>query len=508
MGEAKRTTSVDIDAPRVVQTVGPEILRSPTVSPQHHRSSEPIREHAVPEHPSFHHSKWPPVYKSKLIEHWVSNYEWPKSPLEVDIMEDFLVQQQTQSLPRTKSTTSLNETTSREIKSRPYTNKNYEVFLESKGIFLDDHKDGITSDSKNFCRRLLEKYSETPSGTRFDDDVFKSTCQRLRKKNEAGVIRIIAEFIVPSAEGAIDRGRISFQHLVESVNESWDSSIPLVWMPQLPQTLPSSQALQLQQFQKFRLSQPQPDYAVGFPRQSFTDDQLKKLAPFVGEIGDRSFFMGTAYMYFPFLTVEVKCGKTALEIADRQNAHSMALSVRGVVKLFRVVKCEKELHQQILSFSISHDHQMVKIYGHYPVIDGDKTSYYCHPIHKFCFTALDGKERWTSYKFMMGLYDDWASSHLKRLCSAIDQLPEINLDVSQQSEILRPSELGFSGSTGHSRGIKGIDVCTVQGSSFTSVLEKESQPSLLDSQVPPSGPTRENEMKSSKAFKLPQKRRK
>ncbi|EGC42104.1 predicted protein [Histoplasma capsulatum var. duboisii H88] len=42
VGEAKRTTSIDIDAPRVVQIVGPEILRSPTVSPQH-RSSEPIR---------------------------------------------------------------------------------------------------------------------------------------------------------------------------------------------------------------------------------------------------------------------------------------------------------------------------------------------------------------------------------------------------------------------------------------------------------------------------------
>ncbi|EDN09105.1 hypothetical protein I7I51_00772 [Histoplasma capsulatum] len=139
------------------------------------------------------------------------------------------------------------------------------------------------------------------------------------------------------------------------------------------------------------------------------------------------------------------------------------------------------------------------------MIDGDKTSYYCHPIHEFCLAALDGKERWTSYKFMMGLYDDWASSHFKRLCSAIDQLPEINLDVSQQSEILPPYELGFSESTGLSRGIKGIDV---QGSSFTSVLEKEAQPPLSDSQVPPSGPTRGNEMKSSKAFKLPQKRRK
>ena len=39
-------------------------------------------------------------------------------------------------------------------------------------------------------------------------------------------------------------------------------------------------------------------------------------------------------MYFPFLTCEVKCGAAALEIADRQNAYSMTLAVRGIVELF------------------------------------------------------------------------------------------------------------------------------------------------------------------------------
>jgi len=48
--------------------------------------------------------------------------------------------------------------------------------------------------------------------------------------------------------------------------------------------------------------------------------------------------MATYYMYFPFLTCEVKCGASALDIADRQNAHSMALAVRGVVELFRLRK--------------------------------------------------------------------------------------------------------------------------------------------------------------------------
>ncbi|EEH18688.1 hypothetical protein PABG_07748 [Paracoccidioides brasiliensis Pb03] len=66
---------------------------------------------------------------------------------------------------------------------------------------------------------------------------------------------------------------------------------------------------------------------------------------------------------------------------------------------------------------------LVTIYGHYPLIDGDKTTYHRHPIHEFSFAALDGKEKWTSYKFGMSVYGDWATSHFKKLCSAVDELP-------------------------------------------------------------------------------------
>jgi len=76
------------------------------------------------------------------------------------------------------------------------------------------------------------------------------------------------------------------------------------------------------------------------------NDQLEKLALFVSEVIDTStsIFIATWQMYFLFLTCEVKCGATALNIADRQNAHSMTLIIRGIVELFRLVKREKELH--------------------------------------------------------------------------------------------------------------------------------------------------------------------
>jgi hypothetical protein len=173
---------------------------------------------------------------------------------------------------------------------------------------------------------------------------------------------------------------------------------------------------------------------------AFTDEQLERLMPFVGEIPDTftSHFMATWQMYFPFLTCEVKCGAAALDVADRQNAHSMTLAVRGVVELFRMVKREKELHREILAFSVSHDHRTVRIYGHYPVLDGEKTTFYRHAIHTFDFTSLNGKEKLTAYKFTMNVYNIWIPTHLNRICSAIDDLP---LDF----KVLLQSEAGESG---------------------------------------------------------------
>jgi hypothetical protein len=58
-----------------------------------------------------------------------------------------------------------------------------------------------------------------------------------------------------------------------------------------------------------------------------------------------------------FFTCEVKCGAAVLDIADRQNAHSIALAVRGIVELFRLVKRGKEIRREIFAFSVSHDHR-------------------------------------------------------------------------------------------------------------------------------------------------------
>ena len=225
------------------------------------------------------------------------------------------------------------------------------------------------------------------------------------------VIRDIGLLIVPSAQTLATYGATHLNHLYETTNEGWNSvfSFPLNKTP------------------------PQPDVSVGFGRSAFTQVQLNKLKPFVGEPGSKviTYFMATTRMYFPFLTCEVKCGAAALDIADRQNAHSMTVAVRALVELFRSVKREKELDREILAFSVSHDHRSVRIYGHYPLIKGDKTTFYRHPIHTFDFTALDGKEKWTAYKFTKNVYDTYMPKLHKMICSAIDDLPAgISFDLS------------------------------------------------------------------------------
>ncbi|PQE08397.1 reverse transcriptase protein [Rutstroemia sp. NJR-2017a WRK4] len=373
------------------------------------------------------------------------------------------------------SSTTPSDQKPREAKSSPYARPSYETVLATKGSFMGKFELGITDESKRLCRTLLEAEQSVPQETLFRDDLFEETCETVRARNEAMVVRDISPLICPSAQVLRIYGAKHLKPLNESVNEGWNSAIP------------------------FYGPRPQPDYSVGFGRSAFTDDQLEKLRPFVGEVTDifTSYFMATWQMYFPFLTCEVKCGAAALDIADRQNAHSMTLAVRGTVELFRLVKREKELHREILAFSISHDHRTVRIYGHYPVIDGKKTTFYRHPIHTFDFTALDGKEKWTAYKFTKNVYDIWMPTHLERICSVIDDLPpDLDFEVSQQSEL---------GESGLSQGFENHYLSDQTSHDAASLREAGSQSSPVGSRDVPSD-TSLSQRTEGGEFKKPKKR--
>ncbi|KAK3693110.1 hypothetical protein B0T22DRAFT_525606 [Podospora appendiculata] len=308
-------------------------------------------------------------------------------------------------LARKKSSSNLTSTTPCDQrlmeKSVPYQDERYETLLEIKGSFIAKAPSGLTAASQSLCQSPLETTSPVPSDSLFRDDVFDTTCQRMRNENKARVIQDISRLIVPSAGSLATFGAVHLDILTESVNEAWSNSIP------------------------FTSTQPHPDYSVGSKRDAFTKDQLDKLAPFIGDFiaGDQSFFMATYYF------------TSSLNIADRQNAYRMTLAVRAIVEIFRTCKREEEVNRKILALSVSHEHASVQIYGHYQVIDGKDTQYYRHPIRKILLTELDGRDKWTAYRFTRNVYDMWMPKHFEDICSAIDQLPtELDFDVPPLSE--------------------------------------------------------------------------
>lgn len=152
----------------------------------------------------------------------------------------------------------------REQKTLPYNSTRYETLLATINIFMTKHNKCITEMSKAFCRTLFETDQVIPENSLFSDDLFEDVCQELQSRNETKIIQDIARLIVPSARHLSIRGAKHLNILFESVNEGWNNSIPVIQ------------------------PRPQPDYAVGFSRFAFTEEQLHRLQPFVGELTETS----------------------------------------------------------------------------------------------------------------------------------------------------------------------------------------------------------------------------
>jgi len=211
---------------------------------------------------------------------------------------------------------------------------------------LDDYVEGITAESEMLYQTLLSRTQTPPKNTLFSsDDLFKKTCKRIRGENEAKVVRDITPLIIPSAETLADRGVEHLEILRETINACWTNSTTFV------KPLGSHPS-----------PRPQPDFSLRFKRDAFSQERLRKLQPFLGDLlKDSTIIAATYNIYLPFLSAEVKCGAAALDITDRQNAHTQSVSLRGLYTLFRLVGRKKELHRQINGFSISHSDVDVRI---------------------------------------------------------------------------------------------------------------------------------------------------
>ncbi|KAK5313536.1 hypothetical protein LTR93_010840 [Exophiala xenobiotica] len=342
------------------------------------------------EHPSAKRARSPlePSDSGAFVEKWLSSV-LPSE--ECDIQEDMCLppskrSRSSDSLSRrlSQSGDGTESTVSADNKYSAYKDVNYPAVLETKGSFMRSSDAGLVKEDKILCEKLLYTHQPRPDHSLFDDrfDKFQTL---IRGRSEARVYLDLHPLLVPSVENLYISGREEFRGLIEGHNDPW------------------------------------PDRTYGFKWSNFTESQRRKLHI---EPLEKSYYTAREDIYFPFLTSEVKCGKQGLDLADRPNAHSMTVALRGIVDVFRKANRASEVHGRALGYSISHDDRSVRIYAHYPEVKGENTSYFRDTIKEVNFGDERGEHRWISHQFTLNVCQIFAPDLLQRLTAVIDELPD------------------------------------------------------------------------------------
>ncbi|KAK5069076.1 hypothetical protein LTR70_010755 [Exophiala xenobiotica] len=314
------------------------------------------------------------------------------------------------------SDTEVESTLSRETKNSIYKNPRYPTVMASKGSFMHESSNGPLPEERDLCKRLLVETTPPPDDPVFEPQRVLRLRTLLQDRSELRVCIDLHPRLVPSAEVLALQHPHEFENLVEGHNDRWLDAVVF--------------------FRKL----PQPDRTVAYPLSAFTEAERRKLG-LVPECA--SLFTTRDGMMFPFFTCEVKCGKEALAIADRANTNSMTIALRAVVELHRQAGDVMGVHRKILGFSISHDDGIVRIYGHYPEIEGENTTYFRTSIREFSYADKNAQDRWTSYTFVRNLYTQFAPDHLQRIKEAIGRLSDplaLSVDTITASNLPSASE--------------------------------------------------------------------
>ncbi|EED11653.1 conserved hypothetical protein [Talaromyces stipitatus ATCC 10500] len=235
---------------------------------------------------------------------------------------------------------------------------------------------------------------EIPRGL-FDDEFIEDFHNTLRNRSEARLLVDLHPLLMPSAENLFIQGKDELKNVIDGYNDPWLKTEP-IYGPK-----------------------PQPDHARGLRWSTFSDNQRRKLGI---KPGEKSLYAVREDMYFPYLTAEIKCGNQALEFADRQNMHSMCIALRAVVSLAEAAGRLGEVNRRLLGFSISHELEGVRIYGHYPEIGEDGIKYYRWLVKQFNIWA-DG-DKWQCLRFVENLDRDFLPIHTGRLMRFLEEVPD------------------------------------------------------------------------------------
>ncbi|KAJ5556048.1 hypothetical protein N7513_003690 [Penicillium frequentans] len=338
-------------------------------------------------------------------------YQWIPAPSEVDPFEVMSQPPSKRSRSRSISTDrgrarsvssdNSESSSARDTRSYAYRAVNYVTILETKGCFMRQSSAGPVPEDIALCQRLLNQPVDPPRGTLLEDEYITNFHNALQNRSEARLLVDLHPLIMPSAENQYIQGNQSLKNVLDGYNDAWLKTEP-IYGPK-----------------------PQPDHARGLRWSTFSESQRRKLGI---KPDEKSPYTVREDMYFPYLTAEIKCGNQALELADRQNMHSMCIALRAVVSLCQAAGCTEEVHRRILGFSISHDLGGLRIYGYYPEIDDGKVSFYRWPVAQPNIWVKEN--RWTCYQFVENLDREFLPIHTDRLMRILEEVPDPDEEVS------------------------------------------------------------------------------
>jgi hypothetical protein len=251
------------------------------------------------------------------------------------------------------------------------------------------------------CERLFERIKPC-EGTLFDDMYIQDFDSTLQNRSKA---RHLQPLLIPSAENHFIRGETRLKDVIGGYDDPWVKTDP-IYGPI-----------------------PQPDHTRGLKGSAFSHLQKRKLGI---KSDKKSLYTVREEMYFPYLTAEIKCEKQALELADRQNMHSMCIALRAVVSLAQEAGRLCTVHRRLLGFSISHDHEGFRIYGYYPEIEDGETSFFRWPVAQL--TMRTKEDRWACYRFVENLDREFLPIHTDRLMYLLAMVYADNDDLADYLE--------------------------------------------------------------------------
>ncbi|MCJ1400079.1 hypothetical protein MMC11_003282 [Xylographa trunciseda] len=346
--------------------------------------------------------------KDNPISYWAANHTWPDNFAESHAMSSNNTNKRPRSSDQSQSnkdgkSPSYSQSHKDGDVPKQYT-KSYEKYILTQGLDMNDIKgrDLVSPDSKVACQELQKMESAAISPTIYSEDKILEAITLCRDRNEAMVNRDVTPLIVPPIKSLYlkDRGD-QFGHLTDEVNTQWHES----WVLAGPM--------------------PKPDLAVGFFSSAFTIAENTKLTNYTSF---ENLTRPTDQLCFPFLMCEVKCGNEALDYADRQNMHSCSVAVKALLKLeqkadqYREDKQFESLLGKILVYSISHNQNDARVWGHYALVEEGKWSYYRHHIGKFDI-AYKERDLLALHNFARNVLTVYAPKLLERLQKAIAALP-------------------------------------------------------------------------------------